>query len=108
VTSAVQELASALTGDQERKLRRWRQVVRASLLGAGAALLLECVLLLWPGVSRTARLVVAGMFVELMLTSAVVGALGRCPRCNSSFEAPPGELLPERCRGCGAVFRGRP
>lgn len=74
---------------------------------AAGVLVVEAALLLWPGVGRTAKLVGVAVFVELALSTAVLGAFGRCPACNASFEAPPGKLLPERCRQCGAVLESR-
>jgi hypothetical protein len=105
--SAALPPADALTPAQAKKLDRWRRIVTACLWGAGIALVVECVLLVWPGVGRTAKLAVAGIFVELALSTVIVGAFGRCPACNSGFEAPPGELLPERCRQCGVVLQTR-
>jgi hypothetical protein len=96
-----------LSPAQERKLTRWRRLVMGCLWGAAAALAAEGVLLVWPGVGRTAKLVGAAVFVELAISTAVLGALGRCPACNFSFEAPPGRLLPERCGRCGAVLETR-
>lgn len=77
------------------------------LWGAAAVLVVEGVLLVWPGVTRTAKLVGVAVFIELALSTAVLGAFGRCPACNASFEAPPGKLLPERCRQCGAILESR-
>jgi hypothetical protein len=77
------------------------------LWAAAGALVVDGILLVWPGVGRTAKLVGAAVFVELAISTAVLGALGRCPACNSSFEAPPGKLLPERCRQCGVVLETR-
>jgi hypothetical protein len=96
-----------LTPEQRRKLRIWKRVVQICMAGAGLALVVEAALLLWPGASRGAKLAVAGLFVELAISAAVVGALGRCPACNSSFEAPPGELVPGRCRACGAELEAK-
>lgn len=96
---------TVLTPAQERKLTRWRRLVMACLWAAAAALVVEGVLLVWPGVTRTAKLVGVAVFIELAISTVVLGALGRCPRCNSAFEAPPGELLPERCRQCGAALK---
>lgn len=96
-----------LTPSQARKLALWKRLLMGCLWGAAAVLVLEGVLLLWPGVGRTAKLVGVAIFVELALTSVVLGAFGRCPACNAGFEAPPGELLPERCRECGAVLKSR-
>ena len=96
-----------LTPAQERKLTRWRWLVMGCLWAAVGVLVVEGALLLWPGVSRTAKLVGIAVFVELAISTAVLGALGRCPACNSSFEAPPGKLLPERCRQCGVVLETR-
>lgn len=95
----------ALTPAQAKKLARWRRLVMGCLWGAAAALVVEGVLLVWPGVTRTAKLVGVAVFVELALSTAVLGAFGRCPACNTTFEAPPGELLPERCRQCRAILR---
>lgn len=72
------------------------------LVGAGVALAVEIVLLAWPGVSRAVRLTVGGIFLELSISAAVLGAVGRCPGCNAGFDASPQRLLPERCRQCGA------
>ncbi len=96
--------ARELTPAQAKKLALWRRLVMGCLWGAAAVLVAECVLLLWPGVGRTAKLVGVAIFVELALSSVVLGAFGRCPACSASFEAPPGKLLPERCRQCGAVL----
>lgn len=100
-SSSVREL----TPTQARKLALWRRLVMGCLWGAAAALVVEGVLLLWPGVGRTAKLVGVAIFVELALTSVVLGAFGRCPACNASFEAPPGKLVPERCPQCGAILQ---
>jgi hypothetical protein len=97
----------ALTPAHERKLTRWRRLVMGCLWAAAGVLVVEGVLLVWPGVGRTAKLLGAAVFVELAISTAVLGALGRCPACNSSFEAPPGKLLPERCRQCGVVLETR-
>jgi hypothetical protein len=103
--STAPEAGPALTGEEEKKIRTWRRAVLTFMWTAGAALLLEGVLLLWPGVPRATKLAVVGIFVELAISTAVLGAFGRCPRCNSSFEAPPGELLPDHCRQCGVVLQ---
>ena len=94
-----------LTPSQAKKLTRWRRMVQGCLWGAGAMIVIEAALLIWPGVGRGAKLTGFAIFVEFALSAAVLGAFGRCPVCNSSFEAPPGELLPERCRQCGAVLK---
>ena len=99
--------APALTPAQERKLTRWRRLVMGCLWAAAGVLVVEGALLVWPGVGRTAKLVGIAVFIELAVATVVLGALGRCPACNSSFEAPPGELLPERCRQCGVVLHTR-
>ena len=95
---------SELTTAQARKLETWRRLVTACLWAAAAALVVEAFLLVWPGVGRTARLVGAGIFVELAISAAVLGAVGKCPACGAGFEAPPGKLLPDRCGRCGAPF----
>ena len=64
-------------GLQAKKLALWRRLVMGSLWGAAAVLVAEGVLLLWPGVGRTAKLVGVAIFVELALSSVVLGALGR-------------------------------
>ena len=96
-----------LTPAHAKKLTRWRRLVMGCLWAAAAVLVVEGVLLVWPGVGRTAKLVGVAVFVELAISTVVLGALGRCPACNSSFEAPPGELLPERCRQCGVILQTR-
>jgi hypothetical protein len=96
-----------LTPAQAKKLDRWRRMVLGFLWGAGVMIVVEAALLLWPGVGRGVRLAGVGIFVELALSAAVLGAFGRCPACNSGFEAPPGELLPERCSKCGVVLKSR-
>lgn len=98
---------SELTTAQARKLETWRRIVTACLWAAAAALVVEAILLLWPGASRTARLVGAGIFAELTVSAVVLGAVGKCPACGTGFEAPPGKLLPERCTSCGAVLGAR-
>lgn len=94
-----------MTPVEAKKLALWRRVVTGCLWGAGAMIVVEAALLLWPGVSRGIKLAGLAIFVELALSAAVLGAFGRCPACKTSFEAPPGELLPERCRQCGAVLK---
>ena len=94
--------APELTLPQERKLRLWRRMIIGCLAGAGVALVLEIALLAWPGASRTLHLTVGGIFLELSISAAVLGAVGRCPACNAGFDASPQRLLPERCRQCGA------
>jgi hypothetical protein len=79
-------------------------MVLGFLGGAGAMIVVEGVLLLWPGVGRGVKLAGVAIFVELALSAAVLGAFGRCPACNASFEAPPGKLLPKRCGQCGAIL----
>jgi hypothetical protein len=96
-----------LSPAQQRKLDTWRRLVMICLWSAAGMLVVEAVLLVWPGVGRTAKLVGAGIFVELALSAAVLGAVGRCPACRTGFEAPPGKLLPERCGRCGAVLGAR-
>lgn len=98
---------SELTVAQQRKLETWRRLVTACLWAAAVALVVEAVLLVWPGTSRTARLLGAGVFVELAISAAVLGALGKCPACGTGFEAPPGKLVPERCGRCGAPLEAR-
>ena len=98
---------SELTETQARKLETWRKLVTACLWAAAAALVVEAILLVWPGSSRTARRVGAGIFGELAVSAVVLGAVGKCPACGTGFEAPPGKLLPERCTGCGAVLEAR-
>ena len=80
-------------------------MVLGFLWAAGVMILVEGTLLLWPGVKRGVKMAGAGIFVELALSAAVLGAFGRCPACNSGFEAPPGQLLPERCSRCGVVLK---
>jgi hypothetical protein len=96
-----------LTPAQARKLALWRRLVMGCLWAAAAALVVEGVLLVWPGVSRTAKLAGVAVFVGLALSTTVLGAFGRCPACNAGFEAPPGKLVPETCRQCGAILAGR-
>jgi hypothetical protein len=96
-----------LTPAQAKELALWRRLVMGCLWAAAAVLVVEGVLLLWPGVGRTAKLVGIAVFIELAVATVVLGALGRCPACNSSFEAPPGELVPESCRQCGVVLQTR-
>jgi len=98
---------AALTPAQARKLAIWRRLVMGCLWAAAAVLVVEGVLLVWPGVGRTAKLVGIAVFIELAVSTVVLGAFGRCPACNASFEAPPGKLVPERCRECGAVLEPR-
>lgn len=93
--------APALTEAQRRKLKLWRRMLGGCLVAAGLALAAEVVLLAWPGVRRGLRVTVAGMFGELAISAAVLGALGRCPACNAGFDASPQRVLPERCRQCG-------
>lgn len=80
-------------------------MVLGFLWAAGVMILVEGTLLLWPGVKRGVKMAGVGIFVELALSAAVLGAFGRCPACNSGFEAPPGQLLPERCSKCGVVLK---
>ena len=94
--------APELTEAQQRKLRLWRRMIIGCLAGAGVALAAEIVLLAWPGASRGLRLTVGGIFLELSISAAVLGAVGRCPACNAGFDASPQRLRPERCRQCGA------
>jgi|InoplaM3SPM_1038593.scaffolds.fasta_scaffold25894_2 hypothetical protein len=105
--SATPPAGAALTPAQAKKLALWRRLVMGCLWGAAAVLVVEGVLLVWPGVGRTAKLVGIAVFIEFAVATVILGALGRCPACNSSFEAPPGELLPERCRQCGVVLQTR-
>ena len=93
-----------LTEREQRKLGLWRRLLIGCLVGAGIALVLEVVLLAMPGVGRGLRLTVGGIFVELAISSAVLGAVGRCPACNSGFDASPQRLFPERCRQCRALL----
>ena len=93
--------APALTDGERRKLKLWRRMLVGCLVAAGMALATEVVLLAWPGVSRGLRLTVGGIFGELAVSSAVLGALGRCPACNAGFDASPQRVMPERCRQCG-------
>ena len=99
---AAPESAPELTPAQQRKLRLWRRLMVGCLAGAGVALFVSVVLLAWPGVSRGLRLTAGGIFVELAISAAVLGAMGRCPACNTGFDASPQRLLPDRCRQCGA------
>ena len=96
--------APELTPAQQKKLRLWRRMIVGCLAAAGVALLTEVVLLAWPGVSRGVRLTVGGIFVELAISTAVLGAVGRCPACNAGFDASPERLLPDRCRQCRALL----
>jgi hypothetical protein len=98
---------SELTEAQQRKLETWRRLVTACLWAAAAALVVEAILLVWPGASRTARLVGAGIFAELAVSAAVLGAVGKCPACGTGFEGPPGKLLPESCGRCGVSLGAR-
>ena len=98
---------SELTAAQQRKLETWRRLVTACLWAAAVALVVEAVLLVWPGTSRTVRLFGAGVFAELAITTAVLGAVGKCPACGTGFEAPPGKLVPERCGRCGVPLGER-
>jgi hypothetical protein len=93
-----------LTVAQRRKLRLWRRMLVGCLVAAAVALATEVVLLAWPGASRGLRLTVGGIFGELAISAAVLGAVGRCPACNSGFDASPQRLHPERCRQCGALL----
>lgn len=99
--------APALTEAQRRKLKLWRRMLVGCLVAAGVALVAEVVLLAWPGVSRSLRLIVGGIFGELAVSAAVLGALGRCPACNAGFDASPQRVMPERCRQCGAQLDTR-
>jgi len=74
------------------------------MVGAGIALAAEIVLLAMPGVGRGLRMTVGGIFVELAISSVVLGAVGRCPACNSGFDASPERLSPERCPACRALL----
>ena len=74
------------------------------MVGAGIALAAEIVLLAMPGVGRGLRMTFGGIFVELAISSAVLGAVGRCPACNSGFDASPERLSPERCPACRALL----
>jgi hypothetical protein len=96
--------APELTERERRKLGLWRRLLIGCLVGAGIALAVEIVLLAVPGVGRGLRMTVGGIFVELAISSAVLGAVGRCPACNSGFDASPQRLFPERCRQCGALL----
>ena len=96
--------APELTAAQRRKLRLWRRMIVGCLVAAGVALFTEVVLLAWPGVSRGLRLTVGGIFMELAISAAVLGALGRCPACNAGFDASPQRVLPESCRQCGVLL----
>jgi hypothetical protein len=96
--------APELTDAQRRKLALWRRLLIGCLAGAGIALAAEIVLLAMPGVGRGLRMTVGGIFVELAISSAVLGAVGRCPACNSGFDASPQRLFPERCRQCRALL----
>lgn len=96
--------APELTGPQKRKLRLWRRMIIGCLAGAGGALAAELALLAWPGASRGLRLTAGGIFLELSISAAVLGAMGRCPACNAGFDASPQRLLPERCRQCGVTL----
>jgi hypothetical protein len=98
---------SELTAAQQRRLETWRRLVTACLWASAVALVVEAVLLVWPGASRTARLLGAGIFVELVISAAVLGAVGKCPACGTGFEAPPGKLVPERCGRCGVPLGAR-
>ena len=93
------EAVPELTEAQHKKLRLWRRMIIGCLVGAGVALAAEIALLAWPGASRTLRLTVGGIFLELSISAAVLGAVGRCPACNAGFDASPQRL--ERCRHCG-------
>jgi hypothetical protein len=101
---SIREAEPELTQAQQRKLRRWRRMLVGCLAAAGVALLTEVVLLAWPGVSHGLRLTVGAIFVELAISSAVLGAVGRCPACSAGFDASAQRLLPERCRQCRALL----
>jgi hypothetical protein len=90
--------APELTEAQRRKLGLWRRLLIGCMVGAGI------VLLAMPGVGRGLRMTVGGIFVELAISSAVLGAVGRCPACNSGFDASPERLSPERCPACRALL----
>jgi hypothetical protein len=96
--------APELTEAQHRKFRLWRLLLIGCLVGAGIALAVEIVLLALPGVRRGLRMTVGGIFVELAISSAVLGAVGRCPACNSGFDASRERLFPERCPACRALL----
>ena len=55
--SATPPAGAALTPAQAKKLALWRRLVMGCLWGAAAVLVVEGVLLVWPGVGRTAKLV---------------------------------------------------
>jgi len=98
------ESAPELTEAQHRKLRLWRRLLIGCLVGAGIALAVEIVLLALPGVHRGLRMTVGATFVELAICSAVLGAVGSCPACNSGFDASAQRLFPERCPACRALL----
>jgi hypothetical protein len=96
--------APELTEAQRRKLGLWRRLLIGCMVGAGIALAVEIVLLAMPRVGRGLRMTFGGIFVELAISSAVLGAVGRCPACNSGFDASPERLSPERCPACRALL----
>ncbi len=90
-----------LTEGQRRRLRVWKGLLVAMLAGTAVCVVLEIGLFLWPGSSRGAKVVVAGLLLECFGSAVVLGAGGKCPACGARFGAEHRGLLPARCTRCG-------
>jgi hypothetical protein len=87
-----------------RRLRVWRRILRASLSIAWGSLALELALLAWPRAPKSLRLTVAAVFIESLVTGVVLGAMGKCPACQTAFGFDSKRLMPERCQICGVLL----
>jgi hypothetical protein len=92
------------TPAQLRRYRILRTVLLICILGAFVSLVPTAWLFVRSGSSPTARAVAAGLFIELAVSAAVIGAFSSCPVCRARLGTEPGRLLPARCGTCGARF----
>jgi hypothetical protein len=81
-------------------------VLIGSLAGSALAFLAGVGLLFVPGASTALRATTWGIFIEMAVSSAVLGAFARCPACRSRLGGQSRGLLPARCPGCGAALQG--
>lgn len=89
-----------LTPEQARKLAITRGVLLGSFAGAGATFALG-VALFFVHSSPAVRAVTWGIFIEMAVSAAVLGAFARCPACRARLGGETGRLLPARCGRCG-------
>ena len=95
---------AALTPAQECRFAIVRAVLLGSILGSALTFAVGFALFFFPGVSPTMRAVTWGIFIEMAVSSAVLGAFAKCPACGARLGGQPGKLLPDRCRACGAIL----